>query len=78
MCMCIWTCKACVQETIVASTLGVLLGWPVAGVAFLPFVVLVLLKPRLHRSFAVLSLVALPVLAVVVITDFVFYGKTTV
>jgi hypothetical protein len=67
-----------VQETIVASTLGVLLGWPVAGVAFLPFVVLVLLSPRLHRSFAVLSLVALPVLAAVALSDRFFYGKATV
>lgn len=61
-----------------ASTLGVLLGWPVAGIAFLPYVLFVLYSPRLWRSFVVLSLVAAPLMVAVVLTDSFFYGKATV
>jgi hypothetical protein len=67
-----------VQQVIVASVLGVLLGWPVAGVAFAPYVLYVLLSPRLSRSFCVLFATAIPVLGALVLCDIHFYGKPTV
>ena len=66
------------QEVIVASCLGVLLGWPVAGVAFLPYILWVLRAPRLGRSFAILLATAVPITAVMVAVDVHFYGRATV
>ena len=61
-----------------ASTVAVLLGWPVAGVAFAPYIVYVLCSRRLRRSFVTLFLTAVPLLATLAATDAYFYGRTTV
>ena len=66
------------QVVIVASTLGVLLGWPVAGIAFLPFAIYILLSPRLAASFGMLAATALPALALVAVADVYSYGRNTV
>jgi hypothetical protein len=63
---------------ILSATVGVLLGWPVAGVAFLPYAIAVLLSPRLMRSIAVLGLVFSVTLGCVAMTDAYFYGRPTV
>jgi hypothetical protein len=62
----------------VASTLGVLLGWPVAGVAFVPFILHVLRSRHLLRSCATLFATVLPVLVLLLATDSYFYGRQTV
>jgi integral membrane sensor domain MASE1 len=67
-----------VQELIFAAVLGVMLGWPVAGVAFLPLALLILLSPRLGRSFAILLALCAVLLAAVARTDQYFYGRPTV
>ena len=64
--------------TIVSAVVGVLLGWPVAGVAFLPYAVFVLLQPRLAASFATAAVAATSTLIPIVLVDLYFYGKLTV
>jgi cytochrome bd-type quinol oxidase subunit 2 len=66
------------QELIAAAVLGVMLGWPVAGVAFLPLALLVLLSPQLARSFVLLATLVAALLAAVAGTDWFFYGRRTV
>lgn len=66
------------QELIIAAALGVMLGWPVAGVAFLPLAFLVLLSPRLARSFCLLTVACVALLAAVATSDQHFYGRPTV
>lgn len=58
--------------------LGTVLGWSPAAVAFAPFAVLVLLSPRLMRSFVILFASLLVVIPLVAVTDWYFYGKLTV
>lgn len=92
-CLCVCPCVSCadataqqlsssgclvLQEVIVASTLGVLLGWPVAGIAFTPFILYVLGSRHLLRSCATLFATVLPVLVLLVATDSYFYGRQTV
>ena len=55
-----------------------MLGWPVAGVAFLPLALLVLLSPRLARSFMLLTAVCAALLTAVATSDQYFYGRPTV
>lgn len=66
------------QVTIVSAVVGVVLGWPVAGIAFVPYALYVLLQPHLVASFgtgaAALALTVVPLLGV----DHYFYGKLTV
>ena len=61
-----------------AACLGVLLGWPVAGLAFSPFALYILFSPQLTRSFQVLFISMGAVLPLLVLTDTYFYGKPTV
>lgn len=66
------------QELVISAVLGVMLGWPVAGVAFLPLALLVLLSPRLARSFVLLIVLCAALLAAVAASDQYFYGRPTV
>ena len=73
------TCTRLVtQEVIIASVTGVLLGWPVAGVAFSPYALYILFSPRLLRSVRVFLFTALPILGGLAAADAYFYGRLTV
>lgn len=60
------------------AAIGLVWGWPVAGVAFVPAALGVLAAPRLPRSIAVAVAWAVATLAPLIVIDLVLYGKWTV
>ncbi|RMZ53697.1 hypothetical protein APUTEX25_003231 [Auxenochlorella protothecoides] len=67
-----------VSLTVAVSVAGVVWGWCVAGIAFLPLALLVLLSCPLARSLPALALALLATLAPLALADRAAYGRWTV
>ncbi|KAK9846490.1 hypothetical protein WJX81_005211 [Elliptochloris bilobata] len=65
-------------RVIVAGAAGLVWGWPVAGVSFLPYAVYVLLAAPLGRALGTAAAALAFTAGPLVITDRVFYGRWTV
>ncbi|GMH39181.1 hypothetical protein BSKO_07079 [Bryopsis sp. KO-2023] len=63
---------------IVPAVIGVVVGWPVAGIAFIPLALYVLLQPNLAKSFSTLFASLIGTIGLLVAADTFFYGKLTV
>lgn len=63
---------------IIWSVVGVVLGWTVSAVAFIPLAVYVLFQQKLLRSYLTLFGALIPVLILLVLFDVFFYGRSTV
>lgn len=63
---------------VVAAVVGVVWGWAVAGVAFLPYAVYVLCSGAVPMAVATLMLSLGATLGPLVLVDRLFYGKWTV
>ena len=61
-----------------AAVVAVALGWPVAGIAFLPYALFVLFQPQLLKSVATAVMAATLTVGPLVLADRYFYGKWTV
>ena len=57
--------------------IGIILAWPVVGVAYLPLAILVLLKADLLNSFITALLGSSFVLGSSLLLDSIYYGKIT-
>ena len=66
------------QEVILAAAIGVTIGWPVAGIALLPFALYVLVAPKLLRSVALLFASLSTLLLAIFACDYFYYGRPTV
>lgn len=71
-------CLLQLQVVIISAVLGVVVGWSVSAVAFIPFALYVLTQPNLFRWFTILGTSLIASITLLAVTDSYFYGKFTV